>query len=277
MVKFFTFEEPYYIILIIPLVISSLTTSKNFLLVLNLAILFIFDLIYLERRQAYIDAWFLLFVIFGIILYHLRHRFVEWLNRDKGIEFEGIEKYIYDRDFKILFTEEEFRLFLNIAQMKKAKDKVDLVVEGDKVEKLIYFATIPAYRSVLLKSKTTTISYLHEGAWVGVVEFFLHLTKGDYKSQVDNQKWLVSLSLEIDENEITYYEWDFVSLTNLFKYSNDNRFINKLLLVWIKYLTHSVVRLDDHIANALKAMVHNDKKAKEKTLPLCKLIFLNKL
>jgi len=64
-----------------------------------------------------------------------------------------------------------------------------------------------------------------------------------------------------------------VSITNLFEHSCDYKFINKLLLLWTKYLTHSVKKLDDHVANALKAMVYKDKKAMENSLPICKIIF----
>lgn len=94
-----------------------------------------------------------------------------------------------------------------------------------------------------------------------------------YLSDKNNKKWLISIDLENDIN-ITYYQWDLVSITNLFEYSNDYKFINKLLLLWTKYLTYSVKRLDDHVANALKAMVYKDKKAMENTLPICKDIFV---
>ena len=32
-------------------------------------------------------------------------------------------------------------------------------------------------------------------------------------------------------------------------------------------------KLDDHVANALKAMVFKDKKAMENSLPICKIVF----
>lgn len=248
---------------------------------MNICILLIFAYSYLKKNSSYLDVWALLLVIGIFIFYDNRQKLAYILNYESKLTFEGIEKYIYDRDFKILFTEEEFRLFLNIAQMKKVKDTTLLAVEGEKIDKIIYLAMIPSYRSVMLRSRDTTISYLHEGAWLGVVEFFLHLNKSDLmhlspgedanaNENVESIKWLTSLTLGKENMDVTYYEWDFVSLTNLFKYSNDNRFINKVLLVWIKYLTYSVVRLDDHVANAMKAMVHHDKKARDKTLPLSK-------
>jgi hypothetical protein len=89
-----------------------------------------------------------------------------------------------------------------------------------------------------------------------------------YLTNKKNRKWLISIELENDIN-ITYYEWDLVSITNLFEYSNDYKFINKLLLIWTKYLTHSIKRLDDHVANALRAMVYKDRKAMENSLPIC--------
>ena len=81
------------------------------------------------------------------------------------------------------------------------------------------------------------------------------------------------MELEQDNVEVIYYEWDVVSLSNLFNYSHDYKFINKLLLIWLKYLAFSIWRLDDHVSNALKAIVNKDKNAKERTMPLCKFIF----
>jgi hypothetical protein len=71
--------------------------------------------------------------------------------------------------------------------------------------------------------------------------------------EIDN-KWLGTISLEKKNLEMIYFEWDFVSLTNLFKYSNDYLFINKLLLIWTKYICHLIYKLDDQITNAMKAI-----------------------
>jgi hypothetical protein len=83
-----------------------------------------------------------------------------------------------------------------------------------------------------------------------------HLSKADLTNnfkEIDD-KWLVTATLERKDIEIIYLEWEFVSLANLLIYSNDYCFINKLLLIWIKYLSHSVYMLDDHIANAIKSI-----------------------
>jgi hypothetical protein len=80
---------------------------------------------------------------------------------------------------------------------------------------------------------------------------------------------LVSLNL-VKNVEVVYFEWDFVSLTNLFKHSTDFKFVNKVLLIWSKYLSATMHRLNDHIANALKAMIEDDRHAKDNANPLSK-------
>jgi hypothetical protein len=85
---------------------------------------------------------------------------------------------------------------------------------------------------------------------------------------------LVSLNL-VKNVEVVYFEWDFVSLTNLFKHSTDFKFVNKVLLIWSKYLSATMHRLNDHIANALKAMIEDDRHAKDKANPLSKNKYWN--
>ena len=83
------------------------------------------------------------------------------------VVFSSIEKYVYDSDFKLLFTEEEFKMFISIAEMKKRKEKGSLAQEGEIIDKVIYIARIPEYKSLTLKAKDMLISYLHEGSWLG--------------------------------------------------------------------------------------------------------------
>lgn len=270
MVKFFSFEEPFYIFLIVPIYVSTLTTSNKYLLIINQSTLLIFDLIYLTYDKSYIDAWVLLIMLLFSICFITRNSLNKLISSNNVIVLEGLQKYIYDRDFKDLFTEDEFLCLMNLALLKKTVNKKNLAVEGECFDKIIYLATIPSYPSIVLKTKNTVISYLHEGSWLGVVEFILYYDDNQEKMDItDNNKWLVSLDIEKDDVEITYYEWDFISMTNLVKYSGDNQIINKLLLVWTKYLTHSVLRLDDHVANTLKAIIYHDKPSHNRMLPLC--------
>ncbi len=163
----YVLEEPYYIFLICQLIVSSMTTSKKYLYVMNLLILTFFSLFLLTTNTSCVIGWILLSLVFLIILYNLRHKLVKLFGQVEKIEFNSMEKYIYDRDFKLLFTEDEFKTFISLGQMKVTKDKDNLALEDAHFDKLIYIATIPAYRSVMLKAKDTLISYLHEGSWLG--------------------------------------------------------------------------------------------------------------
>jgi hypothetical protein len=160
-------EEPFYIFLICHLIVSSLTTSKRYLYVMNLLILIFFSVLFINTNTTCISGWILLFVVFLVILYNSKNKLIKLFGNEEKVEFNSMEKYIYDRDFKLLFTEEEFKIFISLGQMKVTKDKDNLALEDSYYDKLIYIATIPAYRSVMLKAKDTLISYLHEGSWLG--------------------------------------------------------------------------------------------------------------
>jgi hypothetical protein len=262
-ISLFTINQPFYIFLVIPIIVSSLTTSTKMLYYLDILVLFVFGMGVLIIDMYFIDGWVILLSLFVVITYKNKDRIQKLFTPSEKVEFSEVEKYVYDREFKLLFTEEEFKTLMSIAQLKTTHSVDFLALEQDKFDRIIYLVTIPAYRSVMLQSKETVISYLHDGAWLGVVEFILHL------NDQNNKNWLVSVLVEKDIS-ISYYEWDLVSIKNLFQFSSEFKFLNKLLLMWMKYLTFSVGRLDDHVANALKAMVYHDKKAIENTLPICK-------
>ena len=163
----YIFQEPFYIFLICHLVVSTLTTSNRCLYVTNLIIVLIFSLFLLTDNAYCPVGWILLSSVFLIIIYKLKHKLIKLFTSAEKIEFDSMEKYIYDRDFRLLFSEEEFKTFISLGQMKITKDCDNLAFEDSHFDKLIYIATIPAYRSVMLKAKNTLISYLHEGAWLG--------------------------------------------------------------------------------------------------------------
>ena len=167
MIKSLLVNEPIYLILLIPFFLSLLTTSNTNLYLLNASIILFFCFSHLYFDYSYLDAWVFVIILVLSYLYRKKEKIGELVKFKDAVYFTGIEKYVYDRDFKLLLTEEEFRLFIDIAQMKKNKDNLNLAVEGEKIEKIIYIATIPAYRSLILKSNETIISYLHEGSWLG--------------------------------------------------------------------------------------------------------------
>ncbi len=363
----FTIEEPFYIFLVLPLIYSSLNPSNDYTLIANISALLLFDIHYLSKDKSYLDAWILLGFIIYWVGYLSRSKIAEYTSEDK-IEFEAIEKYIFDRDFKSILTESEFRSLFNFSQMKKTRDGIDLAVAGKKIDKVVYMGLIPSYGSVIMKCDEVTICAMNEGDWGGVVEFILHISgcggadnnfslsdeeidnnenkKENFKekekenenlklnikenkpnpnkekrgsisyyaglghyyaspsrarksnascskdnaimelnntttntnlvNKVDSNSntkinWLVDLSILKNQSEVTYYEWDLVSMHNLFKYSSDNRFINKISLLWIKYLTYSIVKLQDRVSDSMKYICSPNNKTKR---DLCKFLYL---
>ena len=167
MVNFFLAESPFMILLLASIILSSITTTKQYLFYMDILILLSADFIFLLINIHFIDAWLLLFITLFIFIHKNKESLTRIFSSGNKIKLEGIEQYIYDRDFKFLFTEEEFKMLLDISQLRKTKDKLNLATEGEKIDKLIYLATVPKYKSLILKTKDTIISYLKEGAWLG--------------------------------------------------------------------------------------------------------------
>ena len=167
MVDLITIKEPFYIFPIVSIITSSITTSKRWLFLINLTVLLIFCFFFLYVDVYLIDIWIVFILTILIIINSLRAKLTKYFSSGSNVTFEAVEKYIYDRDFKLLFNEEEFKLLFNTAVMKKTKERIELSKEGENFERVFYLATIPSYKSVILKAKNTTISYLHEGAWLG--------------------------------------------------------------------------------------------------------------
>ena len=119
--------------------------------------------------DSYIDSYILIIFTIVILIYKFREKVAGVLFSKHEVNFSGIEKYVYDRDFKQLFTEKEFKMFISFAELKKIQSKGALACEGTRIEKIIYVATIPEYKSLTLESRDVIISYLHEGSWLGKI------------------------------------------------------------------------------------------------------------
>jgi hypothetical protein len=208
MIRFFTIEEPFYIFLIVPLIISTFTTSKTWLRILNLVILKIFFVFLIAGDISLLDSWLFLSLMIGISVYFIWTRIRTKYFSGSQISLNDTEQYIYDRDFRSLMKEEEFRMFFNLGRKESFKNKGYLAEEGMKFEKVFYLASIPAYKSILLKSKNTLISYLRAGSWIGIIELIFHM------NNTKDDKWLVSIEVENPDVEIVYYEWD-VEVNNI--------------------------------------------------------------
>ena len=54
----------------------------------------------------------------------------------------------------------------------------------------------------------------------------------------------------------------------MLKLSSDYEFVNKILLVWAKYMSYAVTRLDDHVSMALRGMTNKERASLENAKPL---------
>jgi hypothetical protein len=192
MLNFFTFQKPFNVILVIPILVSLATTSKFHIKSLNITLLFLFSFFHLQYVESYI--------ILVLIIFFLTKNFFLNLCRKKH-QFTDLQKDIYERDFSLL-TEDEFATLFDKARMVSTRSHRNLITIGEKINKIYYFASVPPPSMIYLKMKHTVISYIKEGCWIGIVEFLL------YFNNVYHDKYLVELSIGRNTHDIIYYEWD---------------------------------------------------------------------
>jgi hypothetical protein len=192
MLNFFTLEEPFNLILIIPIFVSLATTSKFHIKSLNVTLLFLFCFFFIQYVESYI--------ILILLALFLSKNFILKLIKKK-YKFTDLQKEIYHRDFSLL-TEEEFTNLFENARMISTKSQKHLMTTGDRLDKVYYFAQVPPPSVIHLKMKNTIISYIREGSWIGIVEFLLYI------NNMYHDKYLVELSIGKNKHEIVYFEWD---------------------------------------------------------------------
>ena len=196
-IHFLTIDEPFVIILIVPIIHSIISTSKDFMRFINHSCLSIFVIFYIFHDYTYLEPWILLkFNIFLILDYiGIRKIFKNklYLTEDQ------INIY---KNFSEFFTQEEFILFFNSANIIKTKSKIDLLNTGDPLKKIYYFAEVPNYSNIHIKYKDTILSYIKSDTWIGLIEFILLIRYKTY------DKYLIDLHMEKTSNQVTYYEWD---------------------------------------------------------------------
>jgi hypothetical protein len=267
-------EDPLNFFLILDLFVIIYYHKKDKHKVLKwitFSILFLILILCLVFNPLFIDLWVLLILSSSLIIYK---KLIEYFEFQKmkvreythynNVEIEGFEKYIYDRDFKKFMTNKQFLELFNSTDCKILKKTSELAREGSCFDKVFYFAKIPGKKSVVLRNNDITISYLEEGSWIGLIELILYYTDNSL------DKWLIDLHFHYDNEDVIIYQWDVMSLINLVNYSKDIELVNSILKVWINYLVYCMKRLDNHIANALRAIINNDKKAKIHAIPICK-------
>jgi hypothetical protein len=190
--NFFTLQEPYDILLVIPIIVSLATTSKFHIKSLNLTLLFLFSFFHVQYIESYLIFAF-------IVLYVSKNTLIKLLK--KRHTFTDLQREIYTRDFSLL-TEDEFLNLFENAKIVSTKSHKNLMTIGAKIEKIYYFASVPYPSIIYLKMRNTIISYIKEGSWIGIVEFLIYI------NNIYHDKNLVELSTGRNNQEIIYYEWE---------------------------------------------------------------------
>ena len=196
-IHFLSIDEPFITILIIPIIHSIFSTSKDYMKLINYTFLSIFVLYYIFYDYTYLEPWILLkFNILKILDY------IGIRNLFKHKQYLTEEQVNIYKHFSEFFTQEEFILFINSANMVKTKSKEDIVNTGDSLRKIYYFSEVPNYSNIHIKYKDTILSYIKSNTWIGLIEFILFLRYKKY------DKYLIDLHMEKTSSNIVYYEWD---------------------------------------------------------------------
>jgi hypothetical protein len=114
-------------------------------------------------------------------------------------------EYIYNREFKEIFNYDEFKnIFLKNSEIRRYSSKKKFFFsEGGPFDKIYYFISVPNSALITLKHKSTSISYLKESSWIGVVEFMTQLFDDSQR------RWLIGLEMEnVNEEEVIWIEWN---------------------------------------------------------------------
>lgn len=87
-------------------------------------------------------------------------------------DFDDQEKIIYERDFKEIFSEVEFKLLLSKSRKDYYSNNISQIcTSGQTFKELIYIAYIHEDYSVVLENdQGKLISILKPGSWIGIIE-----------------------------------------------------------------------------------------------------------
>lgn len=88
-------------------------------------------------------------------------------------KFDEEEKEIYERDFKEVFDNFEFRMLLDEGRRDYLSSNESQVCKfGQSFKEIIYVAKIhPGYRVVLEDNEGNMVSEVQEGSWIGLIEY----------------------------------------------------------------------------------------------------------
>lgn len=255
---FYFFTKPYLIFLIIPLFHSGITTHKKWLSLFHMIIILLLNVfILLTNRISFLDIW--VSILLSLIVINHKMNPIQWLKKytSKPIVQTKMENLIYRKFFSGTFNQEEFKYLFDKGKLIKTKSKFTFIKEGDKYDKIFFFAQISDTNSVILRRQGFKIQSMEEGGWLGVTDFLYNQKEG---IDLDNQKWEVSLACEKENVDICYIEWNAQTIKNIFFYNTDCAFLNKLLLLWNYSLSTTIEKLNHQLSKHVvsKRVVDNN-------------------
>lgn len=237
-------QNSYIIFLIIPLFYSACTTHKKVKCLLHTTITSTFGLcilIFVDSKD--IGAWAC--VIMSILIFNQKLNLTQYISNisQNQILLRQDEEAIYKKFFPIL-SKSEFKFIIDRGKRINQRAKYIFTKQGEKFDKIYFFAKISEKKTIKSEGKNQFVTHIEEGDWVGVIDFLYYQKEEvDY----DDQKWEETVKCVKDCIEIWYYEWDINTIRGIFFYANDNSLLNKLLLIWGKYICKSIEKLNSKV------------------------------
>lgn len=242
----YIFNSPFTVFLFIPLFHSGITTHKKWLCFLHMVIIF-FSCIYIifTSYKTYLDVYIMLIAASIIMNHKITPSKLLKKMSPSPIILTPIEVSIYNKFFKKRFSIKEFKYLFGKGKVVKTKTKFYFVKENDKFDKIIFLAAISDKNSVVLRSQNEKIQYMEEGGWIGAIDFLYNQNE---EIEIEQQKWKISVACEKEGVDITYIEWNIQTIKNIFLFSNDTAFLNRLLLTWNHYISKSIFKLNSRLS-----------------------------
>ena len=209
---FISLHKPYTILLIIPNILIIII-EKNIILRLFLTLSLSFvSIYYLLKSYLYIDIWITLAIILIFFINSL-YKHDNYNGKIRNLLTGDMDNYIYQKDFQNLLSDSDFKYLFSFAKINRLRDKHSNIICGqhDHFEKIYYFAIVPLSSSINLIRNDTTISFIRESSWVGLVELgcqFREHSKNHNSIYNNTGKWLFEISVKNKNYDVVYYEWD---------------------------------------------------------------------
>jgi hypothetical protein len=233
----YSLNNPYPIFLMIAIIYSGMFTHKNWLTILNMSFDILTNIIILINGSLlYIDAW--IYILIALIVLNYRLKVFDKISKyfENKILLEKNLEDVYNQFFQNVFSRTEFKYLFDKAKRVRTGNTFYFFKEKDVYNKIYFFARVSNPNGLILRSQNEIIENISEGSWVGTIDFL------NYQSN-SQQFWQYSLSCEILNTEICYYEWDIEVIKNVFMFSTDYSLLNNILLVWSKSISENIVKL----------------------------------